>query len=148
MGLEQLKADDLLAALAPVYPLRFQDRRLAKKWEVGLARSLRFELVARCFRGSQFPTLMLVPVLSRCLLLSGEAEAVTGISTSSRIVVRPIHKPFHGLALTTSRGFKLDKFPDGWEVKPLVKRTVKVTEDFLRQRGWRFDLLRQVVPCP
>jgi hypothetical protein len=90
--------------------------------------------------------LILVPVLRHCFLLSGEAEAVTGISMSPRIVIRPIHTPFHGLALTISRGFKLDKFPDGWAVKPLVNRTVKLAEDFLQQRGWRFDLFRQVVP--
>jgi hypothetical protein len=81
-------------------------------------------------------------------MLSGEAEAVTGISTSQRIVVRPIRKPFHGLAVTTSHGFKIDRFPDGWNVKPLVKKTVELTEDFLRQRGWQFDLFRQVAPRP
>jgi hypothetical protein len=146
--LEQLKADELLAALALVYPHRFQERHLSNKWEVGMARSRHFELVARFFRGSQLPSLMLVPVLGQCLLLSGEVEAVTGISTSPRLVVRPIHKPFHGIALTTSRGFKLDRFPDGWEVKSLAKRTVRLTEDFLRQHGWRFDLLWQVAPRP
>ena len=146
--LEQIKADDLLALLAPSYPLRFQERRLSKKWEASMARSLRFELLTRFYNGSQFPTLMLVPVLSHCLLLSGESEAVTGISTSPRIVLRAIHKPFNGLAITTSRGFKLDKFPDGWEVKPLVKKTVKLSEEFLRQRGWQFDLLRQLAPRP
>src|SRR2546426_1010215 len=112
--LDQLKAGDLLADLAPIYPIRFQERRLSQKWEVSMAGSLSFELVPRFFRGSQLPILMLVPVLGKCLLLNGEAEAVTGISTSPRIVVRPIRKPFHGLALTTSRGFKLDKSPDGW----------------------------------
>jgi hypothetical protein len=146
--LEQLKPDDLLADLAEVYPLRFQERHLSKKWEVGMARRLRFELVARFSRGSQLPTLLLVPVLRQCLLLSGEGQAITGISTIRRIVVRPIHKPSHGLALTTSGGFKFDKLPDDWEVKPLGKRTVKLTEDFLRQRGWQFDRLRQVVPSP
>jgi len=43
--------------------------------------------------------LILVPILGRCLMLSGEAEAVTGISTSRRIMVRPIRKPFQGLAM-------------------------------------------------
>lgn len=143
---EQVKADELLAALLPVFRQRFQDRRLSQKWEVGMARQLRFELVARYYRNSQLPNWTLVPVLRQCLFLSGEGDAVTGISISPRIVVRPLRKPFHGLALTTGRGLKLDKFPDGWELKPLARRTVRLTEEFLQQRGWRFDLLRQVAP--
>jgi hypothetical protein len=146
--LEQLKANDLLADLAPVFPVRFQDRQLSEKWEIGMARSVCFELVAQRSRGSDLPTLILVPVLRKCLFLSGEAETVTGISMSPRILIRPIHKPFHGLALTTSRGYKLDKLLDGWEIKPLAKKTVKLAEDFLRQRGWRFDVLRQFIPQP
>ena len=146
--LEQLKADDLLADLAPRYPLRFQERRLGRKWEVSLARSLRFELRAGFVHGAPIPTWVLIPGLRHCLILSGEADAITGISLSPRLIVRPIQKPFPGLALTTSRGVKLDKLPDGWEVKPLDRKTVKLTEDFLRQRGWRFDVFRQVAPHP
>jgi hypothetical protein len=146
--LEQLKADELVADLTAAYPFRFQERRLGRKWEVGMARSLEFRLVPYFFPGSQFLTFMVATVLQHCVMLSGEAEAVTGISATSRIVVKPIHKPFHGVALATSRGFKLDKLPDGWEVKALSKKRVKLTEDFLQQRGWRFDLFRQVAPQP
>src|SRR5437016_1259129 len=88
--LEQLKADELLADVAPVYPLHFQERHLSRKWEVGRARSLHFELVPRFFPGSEFPSLSLIPVLAHCLMLSGEGEAVTGISMSLRIIIRPI----------------------------------------------------------
>src|SRR5260370_8647959 len=140
--LEQVKADDLLADVAAQYPVRFQERRLSAKWEVGVARSLRFELKVRFFHGSPFPTSILFPILRRCLMLSGEAETVTGISASHHIIVRPIRKPFRGLALLSVRGFKIDKLPDGWNGKPLVTKTVELTEDFLRHRVWQFDLCR------
>ncbi len=77
-------------------------------------------------------------------MLSGEENQVTGISSCSRIVVKSISQRSHDIALTTGRGFKIDRFPDGWQIKPLVKKTVELTEDFLQQRGWQFDLFRQV----
>ena len=145
-ALEQSKASDLLAELATDYPLRFQERRLGEKWEVGLARSLRHELAARVPRDSSFPIVFLVPVLRSCLLLSGEGDRVTGLAATTRLTVRPSRTPSQGLALTTGRGFKLEQAPDGWAVKPLHKRTVKLTEEFLRRRGWQFDLLWQFAP--
>ena len=36
-------------------------------------------------------------------------------------------------------GTKLEKSPDGWEVKPLQRRTTFLSEEFLKGRGWRFD---------
>ena len=43
--------------------------------------------------------------------------------------------------LTSSRDFKLDRTPDGWEIKALHKRAVAPSGDFLLKRGWKFDAL-------
>jgi hypothetical protein len=48
----------------------------------------------------------------------------------------------------SSADFKLDKKLDGWAIKPLRKRVVKLSAEFLRVRGWRFDHLKQFVPVP
>ncbi len=111
-----------------------------------MARSLRTELVARPRPDSDsvFVSLLLIPVYHQCLLLSGEEDSITGIAVTSRLALRPIRKPSPGLAMTTGRGCKLDKGQDGWAIQPFKKRTVKLTEAFLRARGWRFDHLGQL----
>jgi hypothetical protein len=136
-----ISAQEFLGQLDSAYSLRFQERRLGHKWEVGAARSVRHEIVSLSRRNSVFPLLFLLPVLRRCLFVSGEDEAVTGIATATRLVLKPIWKPFQGLALTMGRGFKLDNAPDGWAIKPVTKQTTKLSEEFLRKRGWRFDVL-------
>lgn len=143
--LERTKASDLLAELVSDYSLRFQERRVGEKWELGLARSLRHELSARVPCNSSFPIVLLIPVLRSCLLLSGEGDRVTGVVATTRLSVKPCRTSSEGLALTTGGGFKLEQAPDGWAVKPLRKRTVKLTEEFLRRRGWHFELLWQFV---
>jgi len=142
-ALSSTPAQELIAELAGKYPVCFQERRVRDKWELGRARALRYELERRS-GDTIFPLLYLMPVLRSCLFLSGEGDSVTGISVAGRMVMRPIRKPFVGLAVTTARGFKLDKSPDGWGIKPLEKRTVRLTEEFLRQRGWQFEALRSL----
>jgi len=140
-ALEQVKAGELLVQLSRVYPLRFQERRLREKWEVGMARSLRWELAVQKPAGTLLPIWLLIPVWRHCVMLSGEGDDVTGVAVISRLAARPLRKPFLGLALTTGRGFKLDKALEGWILKPEKRRTVKLTEEFLQKRGWQFDNL-------
>jgi len=143
--LEQTPAQEILAQLRTVYRVQFQERRLGTKWESGVARSCGYDL-ASLSNGSVFPIWLLVPVFRRCLFVSGEGDAVTGIATATRLTVRPTHKPFKGLALTTGRGFKLDRSPDGWAMKQQEKRTVKLSEELLLKRGWRFDVPWASIP--
>lgn len=138
---ERTSREEFLAEFDSEFPLRFQERWLGKKWEVGLAHSLRHEIGAFSSRKTFFPLLFLIPVFRRCLFLSGEEDHLTGIALASRLTVRPIGEAVRELALTTGKGFKLDKAPDGWSLKPVEKRTVRLSEDFLRTRGWRFDTL-------
>ncbi len=140
--LEQVKAADLVAELSIAYPVRFQERRTREKWEVGLAHSVRHRLVFRAPRASLFMAADVVPVSRHCLMLSGEGDRVTGWSFTPRIQTRRVSRPPRGVRVATSPGFKWERFPDGWDVKPLPKKTVLLTVDFLRQRGWRFDELQ------
>lgn len=146
--LEQAPLHDFLAEVEAAYPVRFQERRIREKWEIGLARRLRLELASFSSNRACFPLLVMMPVFRHCLFLSGEGDAITGIGLATRLMVKPIQKPFQGLALTTGRGFKLERTPDGWDIKPLMKRTVKLTDDFMQKRGWRFDLMHQFTPKP
>lgn len=143
--LEHMAADQFLAEVASSYRFQFQERQWKNKWEISVARSLRTELIARRFPDSVLVSLFLVPVYRQCLFLSGEGSGITGITVASRLAVEPVRKPAPGLRLTTGRGFKLDKGPDGWAIRPFKKRTVRLTETFLRSRGWRFDHLGQLV---
>ncbi len=107
-----------------------------------MARSFGFKLAASFSENAVFPILLMLPVFRDCLLLSGEAESVTGVAVATRLIVKPRRKPRRALVLTTGRGFKLDRSPDGWVIKPVKKRTVTLTEEFLRKNGWQFDLFR------
>ena len=147
-ALEQPLAHDLVAELDSRFPYRFQERRLRDKWEISMARSLHFELACRISKGASLPLLHMAPVYRHCVFLSGEGDAVTGIGVVTRLRVRPIRKPFHGLSLLTGRGFKLDRTIDGWQLNPHVKRTIKLTEDLLQKRGWNFDVMRPLSPQP
>jgi hypothetical protein len=147
-ALEGISAHDFYADLDSVYGCRFQERQLRSKWEVGVARSLRFEVTALSAKRSLFPIMIMVPVFRNCLFLTSEADVITGISVATRLTVRPIRKLFRGFALAVGRGFKLDRTPDGWQLKPLGKRTVKLTDEFLQKRGWRFDSLQHFASKP
>lgn len=145
--LEQISADDFLADLrSRLYPMTFQERRIGAKWEISLARSIRAELAVRPIPDAIFVSFILVPAYLNCLMLNIENNRVTGISRLARLTVWAVSEPEEGLALKSGNGFKLDKTVDGWDMKPLRKRVVKLSAQFLRQRGWRLDHLKQLIP--
>ena len=43
--------------------------------------------------------------------------------------------------------FKLDNTPDGWAIKRLQRRTVRLSESF-QARGWHFDQMRLLMTTP
>jgi hypothetical protein len=145
--LDQMPADELVAELrSGRYGLTFQERHIGKKWEVSLARTLRAELIQRRIPEAVFVSLQLVPAYIECVMINSENNRVTGISRTSRLTVWLVTKPELGLALRSGSGYKLDRTPDGWEMKPMKKRTVKLPAGLLRSRGWRFEHLQQFVP--
>jgi hypothetical protein len=144
--LEQTSASQLVQELRAIYPIVYQERRIGKKWEIAMARSVRAELIRRPLSAGRLVTFRLVPVYVNCLSLSAEDDRVTGISRRSRVRAWAVSKPEAGLALQSGGGFKLDHMVDGWVMQPLRARTVRLSEQFLRTRGCRFDHLDQVVP--
>jgi len=144
--LEQTPADQLVEELRSLgYGLTFQERHIGKKWEISLARYLGLKTLVH-----RIPDLVvsfvIVPVYLDCLMLSIEENRVTGISRVNKLTVRSTRKPEPGLALKSGHGFQLDKFPDGWEMKPVRSRAAKLSRVFLQNRGWRFDHLQHNIP--
>src|SRR5260370_10992889 len=146
--LEQTPANHLVDGLRSLYRLTFQERRIGKKWELSLARAFRAELAFRPVPEAVFVSFLLLPAYLNCLMLNIEDNYLTGISRLTRLTVWAVGKPESGLALKSGRGFKLDKTPDGWAIKPMRKRVVKLSGEFLQERGWRFDHLKQFIPVP
>ncbi len=146
--LEHVNATDWIAELQSVFRITLQERQIRGKWELAFARTHRTELVARSIRNSVFFSYIVVPVYLDCLMLNVEDNAVTGISRLDRLRVRAVGKPAPGLAMTTGRGFKLDNTPDGWTIKPLRRRTVRLSQSFLQTRGWHFDQMRLLMTTP
>jgi len=146
--LEQTSAKQLVEELRSAYRLTFQERQIGKKWEVSVARSFRAELKFPNSPNAILASCQLVPAYLDCVMLSVEADVLTGISRMTRLTAWPVSKPEPGLALKSGPGFKLDLTPDGWSIKHLPRRIVKLSEPFLRQRGWRFDHLSHFIPTP
>ncbi len=143
--LEQSPAKNLVDELRSVYRVTFQERHIGKKWEVSIARSFRAELAIRPIPEAVFASFLLVPAYINCLMLNIEEDYLTGISKMGRLTAWATDKPEGGLILKSGSGFKLDKTLDGWAIKPMRKRIVKLSGEFLRARGWRFDHLKQFV---
>ena len=145
--LESTPADQLVLELCSSrYRITFQKRQIGRKMEISLARSLRAELAPRTIANALFVSFQVIPVYLDCLMLNIEDNRFTGMSRLSRLTVWAIRKLEPGLALKSAHGFKLDRTPDGWEMKSMRKRTVKLSAEFLRKRGWRFDHLQQLIP--
>lgn len=141
-ALEKLSASRFVSDLADLYPIAFQERHIGRKREVGLARSLRFALAVRKSPASLFPLMHMHPVLRKCVFVNSYDDAISGLAVATGIHARPKGGPTKDAVLKMGRGYSLDRTSDGWSVKPLNGRTVTLSEDFLRKRGWKFEALR------
>jgi len=140
--LEQLSAKDFVAELRRYYPVVFQERQIGRKQELGLARYMGLKNVQRADR----PGSTNLPVLLNCLLVNSYSDSLTGLEALSWIRVIPPESADADLTLVASRGFKLDKTPDGWLYRQSGRSRVKFSEQFLAERGWKFDALRPIWP--
>jgi hypothetical protein len=125
-----------------LYPILFQERRIGRKHEVGRARSSKLELAVRKLPDTLFPSVHPLMVLSKCLFVNSYDDSISGITVTSSIRVWPKGGSAKDAILKLGSGFKLDRAPDGWTIKPLKGRPVTLSEDFLRERGWKFEALR------
>lgn len=144
--LEQMASDDLIADLRAVYPIVFQERRIGEKHEIALARSCKFEMTIRSVPGSPFPAVHYLPVFKSCVMASSYDGAVSEITATSRMSLTPTWQAADELIVKMGRGFKLDRSPDGWAVKPLKPKATKLSTDFLAKRGWNFALTFPFAP--
>lgn len=139
--LEQAPADKVVDELRSTqYRLIFQERQVGNKTEVSLARSAEL-----AFQRTREPASVTTVYLD-CVVLSIADNQVTGLSRFTRLTVWAVTRPEPVLALRSGRGFKLDHTPDGWQMKPMRKRVVRLSVEFLRKRGWCFDHLQQFIP--
>lgn len=138
--LEQLPADEIMAELRANYPIVFQERSVGRKREVGVARTIQFEVVARRVLDSLIPAARMMPVLRRCLFVSAYDNAISEVTTTISLHVVPGWAD-QNVELKMGRGYKLDRTPDGWVIHPLERRNVTLSEQLLASRGWHFDVL-------
>jgi len=139
--LEHLSAQSLIRELQAHYPVVFQQRALRQKQETGLARRVSHEFAIQARADRLFPRVQVCARLWGCLLVSSYDDVVSELTVIASIQVLPSRRPVQGLILKMDRGYKLDRTPDGWAVKPLQRCSVKLSEEQLKGRGWRFDVL-------
>jgi hypothetical protein len=138
--LDRFLPEEFLAGLSEAYPVVFQERQIRDKREVGMAREVVLETVARPIPGSSFLQFNIFPTIKRCILVSYYSTKLSEISVLSEIRVRPRGGPSLDVILKMGRGYKLDRTPDGWSVKRLKGRSVHLSESFLQSRGWKFEV--------
>lgn len=142
LSFEQIPLSTLMDDLLATHGYVFQRRTIGRKLEIGLARKVSFQMVLQATSRSMFLTSRLHPNLVDCYLVSGYDNVVSEITWAQRIYVRPVAG--REVSLSFGKGYKLDKSDDAWSLKPLLRRRVKLSEQMLRERGWQFDLLKQV----
>jgi len=116
--LTQLNAEDLVDDLSQSYPLRFLEGCQRSKREVGLAQSRHRQKYVHC------------------LLLTSEAGQITSLAAMTCLRVRRLPEPADSWEVTCGAGFNLYHDPDGWRLKLLEERTIALSEEMLRKRGW------------
>jgi hypothetical protein len=126
-ALEAVRIEDLIGELSAFYPVRFLDRSIGTKREIGLAQKSRVQKRSG------------IRQLTECLILTSEGTAITTLAAMTQLRCRPSRSKASTIELTTDPGFRLYHDPDGWRIKLLHERTVTLTEQALRKRGWLFD---------
>ena len=132
---------ELVANLRPQYPVLFQQCAIGRKCEVGMARSIRFNLTPCRVPGSRFLSMHLRPVLQRCLLVSAYDDLISEVTQVAGIRIAVPRVSPGSLVLRMGPGHKVDKDGEAWVVKRLTAKTVTLSEDFLVRRGWNFNAL-------
>jgi hypothetical protein len=117
-SLEQLDVRQLVDELSAAFPERFLERRIADKWEVGLAKAK---------AGHR---------LNRCILLTSESGQLTTVAMMAFVEFRPSVQNAAVVDISSGGGFSLYRTPDGWKTKLLEEKTVSLATSELAKRGW------------
>jgi hypothetical protein len=71
-----------------------------------------------------------------CLLLAIEGDRLTSLAAMTCLRIRRLPGTADSWELTCGGGFNLYHDPDGWRLKLLEERTISLSEETLRKRGW------------
>ncbi len=140
-SIESLSAKSFVDDMRRQYAFVFQERRVGRKTEIGMAQNVSYMLTFQHVPNSLLQGVRLYPSLEKCFLISYYGDEITEIAWARRILVRPSRTDGSGLFVSFTNGTKLDKTVDGWRTKPLNRKKVLLSEDLLRKRGWQFDIL-------
>jgi hypothetical protein len=124
--IEALRLPNILERLSGSYPIRFLFRQQRTKQEIGLARTHR---VVRRQAGTTH-------TFQDCLLLTSESDQITTLAAMPLLRVR-VRRSSEGIDLDCGAGFSLYRDPDGWKIKLLEERTIRLSRQALSVRGWR-----------
>jgi hypothetical protein len=116
--LTDLDAEEVVDRLSELYPVRFLEGSQRNKREVGLAQVRRRQKYLHC------------------LLLTTESDRLTSLAAMTCLRVRRLPGPPDNWELTCGAGFNLYHDPDGWRLKLLEERTISLSDETLRKRGW------------
>ncbi|MCI0637636.1 MAG: hypothetical protein L0Y72_08275 [Gemmataceae bacterium] len=131
---EKLRIEDLVRDLAKSFPVRFLNRLLGRKQEIGLAQNAR--------HSNRWGSRLFV----NCLLLTSESERITSVAAITFLRFRPSPQAPGMFSLTSGAGFSVYHDPDGWRIKLMHERTIALRESTLRDKGWVFDGMAETGP--
>lgn len=116
--LTDLDAEEVVDRLSELYPVRFFEGSRRKKREIGLAQVRQRQKYLHC------------------LLLTTEADRLTSLAAMTCLRVRRLPGSADHWELRCGAGFNLYHDPDGWRLKLLEERTITLSQEMLRKRGW------------
>jgi hypothetical protein len=133
--LDHASLDDVAGQLKANHPAVFLERRISRKREIGLARTIRWELGVGLV-GTPPARVRFGLVLRSCVVLSGYDDRLTEITVASSIRVHPLAQASGQLRVRMKRAFKLDRTSDTWELKPVPSKAADLAESLLIKQGW------------
>ncbi len=133
--LDQLSLDEVVGQLRGAYPAVFLERAIGRKREMGLARSIRWELGVGIVGSPPAPTRFGL-VLRGCVLVSGYDGRPSELTIARGLRVQPHGKSQGRLRVRMLQAFKLDRTPDGWALKSVPSQVTVLPEELLVKQGW------------
>lgn len=149
--LSNTPASEIVDAVRVSHAVVIQERTVGGLWEIGLARRIRPRtLLSRKQQAqSYFLNFLVIPVYFDSLFLNVEGDRVMGIAHYPRLSLRPGQSATgeQEVTIVVAAGHKLACFPDGWEMKPLSRKSTRLPREFLVKRGWRFPVASSYIPA-
>jgi hypothetical protein len=144
LSFDQISGKSLIDEIVVDFPVVFQRRDHGRKHEIAVARKFSYEMTFRTSPNSLFPSSRIIPIISRCFLISTYDDKISEVTWANKISFLPVTGKADEIALKFGSGFKLDHTPDGWTLKPLLRRKVVLSQAFLKNRGWQFNVLSPI----